>query len=169
MPAGSNARASRATARAKNQSADSGASSPSLAVPKEVVTRLYKHGRLILTVPTKSKPSEPLCEGLIYSDNDEKDLDAVDNDADYINKNFTSFPPPATASCNRVIGGPQRPDTSKMSQRDEKKALKKFERDRTQWLDSLWKKVAKDTFDANLTSSPQQWQSVSYHPIDDGC
>ncbi len=46
--AGSNARSSRAAARARTWSAAGSASSPSASVPKEVVTtRLYKCGRLI--------------------------------------------------------------------------------------------------------------------------
>jgi hypothetical protein len=47
-PAGSNARSSRAAARARNQST-SGASSPPASVPKVVTTRLFKRGRLIET------------------------------------------------------------------------------------------------------------------------
>ncbi len=43
LPAGSNARSSRAAARARNQSAAGSTSSPSASMPKEVVTtRLYK-------------------------------------------------------------------------------------------------------------------------------
>jgi hypothetical protein len=61
--AGSNARTSCAAARVKNQSAADSSSSPSTAVPKEVVTRLYKYGRLILTAPTNSKLSVLLCNG----------------------------------------------------------------------------------------------------------
>ena len=101
-PAGSNARAARAAARAKNITSTSNAQSPPHAVPTEVVTRLYKHGKLIRTVPAKSNPSKAACDGLIYSDDDEEDLNAVDDD-EYIEKNFTSFPKPAAVSRNRVM------------------------------------------------------------------
>ena len=46
-PAGSNARAARAAARAKNITSPCDSSSPQDAVPTEVVTRLYKHGKLV--------------------------------------------------------------------------------------------------------------------------
>jgi hypothetical protein len=59
-PAGSNARAARAAARAKNIPGN--AQSPRDAVPTEVVTRLYKHGKLIRTVPAKSNPSKAACD-----------------------------------------------------------------------------------------------------------
>ncbi len=89
-PAGSNARSSRAAARARNQSAAGSASSRSASVPKEVVTtRLYKCGRLIETDPSNLRPSAPQLCMLIYSDDDKKDLDAVDDDEDYVEKNFT--------------------------------------------------------------------------------
>ena len=131
-PAGSNARSYRAAARARNQSAANSASSPSASVPQEVVTtRLYKRGRLIKTAPSNLRPSaQPPCM-LIYSDDDEKELDAVDDDEDYVEKNFTSFPPPAkNVRRTRVLGGPQPPDTSNMSPKEEKKALARFEKER---------------------------------------
>ena len=131
LPAGSNARCSHAAARARNRSAASSASSPSASVPKEVVTtRLYKRGRLIETAPSNSRPSAPPPYMLIYSDDDEKDLDAVDDNKDYVEKNFTSFPPPANVRRTRVLGGPQPPDTSNMSPKEEKKALARFEKER---------------------------------------
>ena len=83
-PAGSNARSSRAAARARNQSAAGSASSPRASVPKVVTTRLFKRGRLIETAPSNVRPSAPPppqpLSGLIYSDDDEKDLNAVDDD-----------------------------------------------------------------------------------------
>jgi hypothetical protein len=134
-PAGSNARSSRAAARARNQST-SGASSPPASVPKVVTTRLFKRGRLIETAPSNARPAarqqappQPL-SGLIYSDDDEKDLDAVDDDDEYVENNFSSFPPPAKVRRFRVLSGPQPPDTSNMSSTEETKALARFEKER---------------------------------------
>jgi hypothetical protein len=130
-------------------------------VPTEVVTRLYKHGKLIRTVPAKSNPSKAACDGLIYSDDDEEDLNAVDDD-EYIKKNFTLFPKPATVSHNRVMGGPQKPDTSNMSAKQERKELAKYERMWRQYTDSRRKKLAKEIAEANLSSSPQHSQLFAY-------
>jgi hypothetical protein len=101
---------------------------------------------------------------LIYSDDDEKELDAVDDDEDYVEKNFTSFPPPAkNVRRTRVLGGPQPPDTSNMSPKEEKKALARFEKERRRWLDSNRNKIAKDTHEANLSSSsPSRAQLRNY-------
>jgi len=159
-PAGSNARAARAAARAKNIPGN--AQSPRDAVPTEVVTRLYKHGKLIRTVPAKSNPSKAACDGLIYSDDDEEDLNAVDDD-EYIEKNFTSFPKPAAVSRNRVMGGPQRPDTSNMSAKQEMKELEKYQKIRRQYTDSRRKLLAKEIAEANLSSSPQRSQLIVYN------
>ena len=167
-PAGSNARSSRAAARARNQST-SGASSPPASVPKVVTTRLFKRGRLIETAPSNARPAarqqappQPL-SGLIYSDDDEKDLDAVDDDDEYVENNFSSFPPPAKVRRFRVLGGPQPPDTSNMSSTEETKALARFEKERRRWLDANRNKVAKDNHEANLsTSSPSRAQLRNY-------
>ncbi len=96
---------------------------------------------------------------LVYSDDDKKDLDAVNDDEDYVEKNFTSFPPPANVRRTRVLGGPQPLDTSNMSPKEAKKAWSRFEKERRRWLDSNQNKTAKDTHEANLsTSSPSRAQ-----------
>ena len=135
-PAGSNTRASHAAARAKTIKGSSPSESPTPPnVPTEVVTRLYKHVKLIKTAHASSKPSKVVCEGPIYSDNDKQDLDAVDDDEDYIESNFSSFPKPAL-SCNRIMGRLQKPDTSNMSMKQEKKALEDYEKKHRQYTDS---------------------------------
>ena len=59
----------------------------------------------------------------------------------------------------RVLGDPQPPDTSNMSPKEEKQALERFEKERRRWLDSYWNKIAKDTHEANIsTSSPSRAQ-----------
>jgi hypothetical protein len=95
-------------------------------VPTEVVTRLYHHGKLVIEIqsPKKSsnnvatKPTGAHCNGLLYSDDDEY-LNNVDED-EYEENNFSSFPQNDVVSCNCILGGPQRPDTSKMTLREEK-------------------------------------------------
>jgi hypothetical protein len=86
-------------------------------------------GKKIRTVIGNPRPS-----GLIYLNDDDKALDEVDDDEEYIEKNFSSFPR-KVGSRNHILGGPHRPDTSKMSKKEEKAALYKFEKSRKKYTD----------------------------------
>ncbi len=110
-------------------------------IPTEVITCLYHHGKLVKVIqsPKKSKndvvtkPTLACDNGLLYSEDDDY-LNNVDEDKDdedeYEDNNFSSVHPDNVVSPNRILGGPQRPDTSKMSKREEELALDKYKKKR---------------------------------------
>ncbi len=116
-------------------------------IPTEVVTRLYHCGKLVevIQLPKKSKndvvmkPTIARDDGLLYSEDDEY-LNNVDEDEDdedkYEDNDFSSVHPDDVVSRNRILGGPQRPDTSKMSTREEELALDNYKKKRTFYTDA---------------------------------
>jgi hypothetical protein len=141
-------RAKRRAAQKKDEDAST--------IPKEVqVARLYHRGK-VRTVFGNPRPA-----GLIYSDDDDNALDKVDDDEDNVEKNFSSFPS-EVRSRNRVLGGPQRPDTSKMSEKEEVAALEKFKKMRRKYTDKRRNTIAKTMQEADLASSPQRTQMITY-------
>jgi hypothetical protein len=138
-------------------------------VPTEVVTCLYHRGKLVKEIqsPKKSnndvatKPTVVHSNGLLYSDDDEY-LNNVDED-EYEENNFSSFPQNDGVSCNHcILGGPQRPDTSKMTLREEELALDKYQKKRKAYTDAKQLEMAKQLAEANITTLPQQGQMISY-------
>ncbi len=112
-------------------------------VPTEVVTRMYCRGKLVKEIqsPKKSnndmatKPTVARGDGLLYSD-DDKYLNNVDED-EYEENNFSSIPQNYGVSCNHcILGGPQRPDTSKMTLREKELALDKYQKKRKAYTDA---------------------------------
>jgi hypothetical protein len=112
-------------------------------VSTEVVTRLYHRGKLAkeIQLPKKSnndvatKPTVTHGDGLLYSD-DDKYLNNVDED-EYEENNFSSFPQNDGVSHNHcILGGPQRPDTSKMTLSEEELALDKYQKKRKAYTDA---------------------------------
>ncbi len=126
---------SRAAARQKKKVDDYSFVAAST-VPTEVVTCLYHRVKLVkvIQLPKKSnndvatKPTVTRSNGLLYSDDDEYlnnvDEDKYDED-EYEEDKFSSFPQNNGVSRNCILGGPQRPDTSKMTLREEELALDK--------------------------------------------
>ncbi len=116
-------------------------------IPTEVVTCLYHHGKLVkvIQLPKKSKndvvtkPTIARGDGLLYSE-DDKYLNNVDEDEDDEDKNedyvFSSVHPDDVVSRNCILGGPQRPDTSKMSKREEELALDNYKKKRKSYTDA---------------------------------
>jgi hypothetical protein len=82
-----------------------------------------------------TKPTVARGNGLLYSDDDEY-LNNVDED-EYEENNFSSFPQNNGVSRNhRILGGPQRLDTSKMTLREEELALDKYQKERKACTDT---------------------------------
>ncbi len=116
-------------------------------IPTEVVTCLYHRGKLVklIQLPKKSKkdvvtkPTIAHGDGLLYSEDDEY-LNNADKDEDdedeYEDNNFSSVHPDDVVSHNRIHGGPQRPDTSKMSKREEELALDNYKKKRKLYTDA---------------------------------
>jgi hypothetical protein len=138
-------------------------------VPTEVVTCLYCRGQLAKEIqfPKKSnnnvatKPTVARSNGLLYSDDDEY-LNNVDEDK-YEENNFSSFPQNNGVSCNHhILGGPQRPDTSKMTLREEELALDKYQKERKAYTDAKWLEMGKQLAEADITTLPQWGQMNSY-------
>jgi hypothetical protein len=139
-------------------------------VPTEVVTCLYHRGKLVKEIqsPKKSnndvatKPTVACGDGLLYSD-DDKYLNNVDED-EYEENNFSSFPQNdgGVSRNHRILGGPQRPDTSKMTLREEELALDKYQKKRKAYTDAKRLEMAKQLAEANITTSPQRGQMISY-------
>ncbi len=112
---------SKAEARQKKKVAHESFSAAST-IPTEVVTCLYHRGKLVkvIQLPKKSennvvmKPTLARGDGLLYSD-DDKYLNNLDEDEgdeeEYEENNFSSVHPEDVVSRNRILGGPQRPDT----------------------------------------------------------
>ncbi len=113
----------------------------------EVVTCLYHRGKLVkvIQLPTKSKndvvtkPTLVRNNGLLYSEDDDY-LNNVDEDEDdedeYEDNDFSSVHPDNVVSRNRILGGPQRPDTSKMSKCEEEWALDDYKKKRKLYTDA---------------------------------
>ena len=68
----------------------------------------------------------------------------MDDDEDYVETNFTSFPrPPVSHNRIGIVDGPQKSDTSNMSAKQEKKELMKYEKKWKNYLYSIRKKIAR--------------------------
>ena len=138
-------RSSRAAARQKKKVAHESFAAAST-IPTEVVTRLYHRGKLVkvIQLPKKSKnnvvtkPTLAHGDGLLYSEDDNY-LNNVDEDEDnedeYEDNDFSSVHPDNVVSHNHILGGPQRPDTSKMSKREEELALDNYKKKRKLYTD----------------------------------
>ncbi len=135
-------RSSRSAVRQKKKVDDDSFAAAST-VPTEVVTHLYCRGKSVKEIqsPKKSnndvatKPTVARGNGLLYTD-DDKYLNNVDED-EYEENNFSSFPQNNAVSCNHhILGGPQRPDTSKMTLREEELALDKYQKQRKAYTDA---------------------------------
>jgi hypothetical protein len=125
-------------------------------IPKEVqLVWLYHRGK-VRTVFGNLRPA-----GLIYSDNNDNAFDQVDDNEDYVKKNFSSFLR-EVRSRNCILGGPQRPDTLKMSEKEEVAALEKFKKMRRKYTDKRRNMIAKTMQEADLASSPQRMQMITY-------
>jgi hypothetical protein len=137
---------SRAAARQKKKVAHESFAAAST-IPTEVVTPLYHRGKLVkaIQLPKKSKndvvrkPTIARGDGLLYSKDDEY-LNNVDEDEDdedkYEDNDFSSVYPDDVVSCNPILGGPQRPDTSKMSKREKELALDNYKKKRRLYTDA---------------------------------
>jgi hypothetical protein len=157
-------RSSRAAARQKKKVAHESFAAAST-IPTEVVTRLHHRGKLVKVIqsPKKSKkdvvmkPTIARGDGLLYSEDDEY-LNNVDDDKDdedkYEDNNFSSVHPDNVVSCNRILGGPQRPDTSKMSKREEELALDNYKKKRKSYTDAKRMEMVKQLAEANITTLP---------------
>jgi hypothetical protein len=78
---------------------------------------------------TVTKPTIACGDGLLYSEDDEylNNVDeAKDDEDEYEDNNFSSVHPDNVVSRNHILGRPQRPDTSKMSNREEELALDNY-------------------------------------------
>ncbi len=143
-------------------------------VPTEVVTCLYHRGKLVKVIqsPKKSKnyvvtkPTLARGNGLLYSEDDDY-LNNVDEDKDdedeYEDNDFSSVHPGDVVSRNHILGGPQRPDTSKMSKREEELALDNYKKKRKLYIDAKRKEMAKQLAEDDITTSPQRRQMHSYN------
>ncbi len=94
-------------------------------------------------------------------------MNNVDEDKDdedkYEDNDFSSVHPDDVVSHNRILGGPQRPDTSKMSKREEELALDNYKKKRNSYTDVKQKEMAKQLAAANITTLPQRRQMHSYN------
>ncbi len=138
-------------------------------VPTEVVTRLYHRDKLVKEIQLPKKSNNNVAtkltvargNGLLYSDDDEY-LNNVDED-EYEEHNFSSFPQNDGVSCNHcILGGPQWPDTSKMTLHEEELALDKYQKKRNAYTDAKQLEMTKQLAEANITSLPQRCQMISY-------
>ncbi len=108
-----------------------------------------------------AKPTVAHGDGLLYSDDDEY-LNNVDEDK-YEENNFSSFSQNDGVSCNhRILGGPQWPDTSKMTLHEEELALDNNQKKRKVYTDAKGLDMVKQLAEANITTSPQWGQMISY-------
>jgi hypothetical protein len=89
-------------------------------------------------------------------------LNNLDEDK-YEENNFSSFPQNDGVSCNhRILGRPQRPDTSKMTLREEELALDKYQKERKAYTDAKQLETAKQLAEADITTLPQRGQMNLY-------
>ncbi len=157
-------RSSWAAARQKKKVAHESFASAST-IPTEVVTCLYHRCKLVkvIQLPKKSKnnvvtkPTIVHGNGLLYSE-DDKYLNNVDEDKDdedkYEDNDFSSVHPDDVVSHNRILGGPQRPDTSKMSKREEELALENYKKKRKLYTYAKQMEMAKQLVEADITTLP---------------
>ncbi len=155
---------SRAAARQKKK-VDNDSFVAASTVPTEVVTCLYHRGKLVkvIQLPKKSnndvvtKPTAMRGNGLLYSD-DDKYLNNIDEDEydedKYEENSFSSVPPDNGVSRDCILGGPQRPNTSKMTLHDEEFALDNYKKKRKLYTDAKPLNMAKQLAEAN-TCSPR--------------
>jgi hypothetical protein len=111
-----------------------------------------------------TKPTIARGNGLLYSE-DEEYLNNVDEDEDdedeYEDNNFSSVHTDNAVSRNRILGRPQRPDTSKMSKREEELALDNFKKKRKSYNDAKQMEMMKQLAEADITTLPQRHQMHS--------
>ncbi len=111
-----------------------------------------------------TKPTIARGDWLLYSEDDEY-LNNVDEDKDdedkYEDNDFLSVHLDNVLSRNRILGGPQRPDTSKMSKREEELALDNYKKKRKSYTDAKRMEMVKQLAEANITTSPQWCQMHS--------
>jgi hypothetical protein len=108
-----------------------------------------------------TKPTDARGDGLLYSDDDEY-LNNVDED-EYEEDNFSSFPKNDGVSRNhRILGRPQRPDTSKMTLREKEMAIDNYQKERKAYTDAKRLEMAKQLAEADITTSLQWGQTNSY-------
>ncbi len=92
-----------------------------------------------------TKPTLAHGNGLLYSEDDSY-LNNVDEDKDdedkYEDNNFSSVYPVDVVRRNRILGGPQWPDTSKMSKLEEELALDNYKKKRKLYTDVKRKEMA---------------------------
>ncbi len=123
-------------------------------IPTEVVTCLYHCGKLVkvIQLPKKSKnnvvmkPTLARSSGLLYSEDDEylnNEDEGEDDEDEYEDNNFSSVHPDNVVSRNRILGGPQRPDTSKMSKLEEELALDNYIKRRKSYTNAKQMEMAK--------------------------
>ncbi len=93
-------------------------------------------------------------------------MNNVDEDKDVEDKyediNSLSVHPDNVVSRNRILGRPQRPDTSKMSKREEELALDNYKKKRKSYTDAKQMEMAKQMAEADITTLPQRRQMHSY-------
>ncbi len=166
-------RPSRAAARQKKKVPHESFAAAST-IPTEVVTRLYHRGKLVEVIqsPKKSKNDVVMKltlvrgNGLLYSEDDVY-LNNVDEDKDdedeYEDNDFSSVHPDNVVSRNRIHGGLQRPDTSKMSKHEEELALDNYKKKRKLYTDAKQKEMAKQLAEADITTLQQQCQMHSHN------
>ncbi len=98
----------------------------------------------VIQSPKKSKNdvvTKPILargDGLLYLEDDDY-LNNVDEDKDdedkYKDSDFSSVHPDDVVSRNCILGGPQRPDTSKISKHEEELALDNYKKKRKSYTD----------------------------------
>ncbi len=112
-----------------------------------------------------TKPTIVHGNGLLYSEDgkylNNVDEDKVDEDK-YEDDDFSSVHPDNVVSCNCILGGPQRPDTSKMSKHEEELALDNYKKKRKLYTDAKRTEMAKQLAEANITTLSQRHQMHSY-------
>jgi hypothetical protein len=138
-------------------------------VPTEVDTCLYHRGKMVKEIqsPKKSnndvatKPTVARGNGLLCSDDDEYSNN-LDEDK-YEENNFSSFPQNDGVNRNHhILGGPQQPDTSKMTLLEEELALDKYQKKRKVYTDAKRLEMAKQLAEADIATLLQRGQMISY-------
>ncbi len=143
-------------------------------ISTEVVTCLYHRGKLVKVIQSPKKPKNNVVmkptlargDGLLYSEDDDY-LNNVDEDKDdedkYEDNDFSSVHRDNVVSRNPILGRPQRPNTSKMSKREEELALDNYKKKRKSYTDVKQKEMAKQLAEAFITTLPQRRQMHSYN------
>jgi hypothetical protein len=139
-------------------------------VPTDVVICLYHHGKLVKEILSPKEANNDVStkltvargDGLLYSSDDDKYFNNVDED-EYEENNFSSLPQNDGVSCNhRILGGPQRPDTSKMTLREKELALDKYQKKRKAYTDAKQLEMAKQLVESDITTLLQRGEIISY-------